>query len=67
MATEEQKRLWKEEKDQQLRDQHGQRKEIRHRPVPLKLGGAKKTPRPVTPPKLGDSTSDDLLRKRLGI
>lgn len=66
MATPEQKEIWRKEKEQLLQDKAKAGKEIRRRPVELKLEGqsnrAKSTGADL-PPELPDK----LLRQRLGI
>lgn len=66
MPTEEQKRLWKKEKEQMLKDKQKQGREVRRRKKELKFGGVKKKDQPSlgTPP---ETTPDDILRKQLGL
>ena len=68
MPTNEQKRIWKQEKEQMLRDKQRQGREVRHRKVDLKLGSSKnKAPLKQEPALPADTPPDDILRKRLGI
>ena len=71
MATpEQQNNLWREEKNQMLRDKQVQGKEFRRRPVALSFGGGAKTKREpaIKPARFNEPSNDDaFLRKRLGI
>lgn len=66
MPTPEQQEIWRKEKEQMIRDKNNQGREIRRRPIELKLG---KAGRPNPPPtgNIPQEISDDILRKRLGI
>ncbi len=68
MPTEDQKRLWREEKEQQKRDKLDQPREVRRRAVDLKFGGVKKQKgQSATPPTMPGQLSDDLMKRTLGL
>ena len=68
MSTEEQKRLWREEKEQQKRDKLDQPREVRRRKVDLTFGGIKKKkPAPTSERTVPSTLPDDIMRKHLGI
>ena len=65
------KRLWKEEADQQRRDNQGKPKEFRRREVPIRFGGVKRK-NEKNKTKLGaldseNTASDDFYRQQLGV
>jgi hypothetical protein len=69
MSNPEQKRIWREEKEQQLRDKQNQPREVRRRAVPLSFGDTlkRKTVTLATQVKDSGLSTDELLRRRLGI
>ncbi|MFH1429095.1 MAG: hypothetical protein ABIH39_05055 [Candidatus Margulisiibacteriota bacterium] len=68
MTSEEQKRIWKKEKEQMLHDKQKAGKEVRYRKATLKMGGMKKhKPHKPADEKHLDVPPDDVLRRQLGI
>ncbi|MFC1478195.1 hypothetical protein ACFL57_01890 [Candidatus Margulisiibacteriota bacterium] len=68
MTSEEQKRIWKKEKEQMLRDKQKAGKEVRVRKATLKMGGQKKRkPHKPAGGKQVDIPPDDVLRRQLGL
>ena len=70
MTSSEQKRIWKKEKEQQLRDKQSQGRIVKRRKATIKLGGKKKPKtNPPTPanPSLSDQDSDTAMRNFLGL
>jgi hypothetical protein len=71
MTDQDQKELWRKEKEQLLRDKMNQSREVRRREVPLSMDGTKKATnrrdgfKPVS--TVGSAAADELLRKRLGL
>ena len=68
------KKIWKEEADQQRRDNLRKQKVVKKREVDIKFGGVKDKNTTVTkqPPStskrpLSDSIQDDFARSRLGL
>jgi hypothetical protein len=74
MVSDEQKRIWKAEKEQQKRDQLNRPKEVQYRHKELRFGGVKK-PSSVVPPNIGGYTAtglpspppEELYRRQLGL
>jgi len=72
MPTEDQKRIWKEEKLQQQRDKQAKGVEIKQRKVNLRMAGSAKQQEPnptqhPLPKASGSAQTDDILRRQLGI
>lgn len=69
MSNPDQKRIWREEKEQQLRDKQNQPREVRRRAVSLSFGGLTKKRIEIVDKeqKRSNSSNDEFLRRQLGI
>ena len=67
MPSEEQKRLWREEKEQQLRDKSNQPLVVRRKPAALSFGTTKKPKKIIDTAVSNELPSDAMLRKNLGL
>ena len=72
MTTEDQKRIWQEEKLQQQRDKQAKGVEVKQRKVNLRMAcsAKKQEPKPTQTPlpkASGSLQADDILRRQLGI
>ena len=68
------KKIWKQEAEQQRRDNQKKQKIVKKREVDIKFGGVKeknsivtKQPSSTSKSPLSDSTQDDFSRSRLGL
>jgi hypothetical protein len=71
MPSEEQKRIWQKEKEDQLRDKQNMGRVVKKRKTKLQFGGTKKKkaaePSQANTPQLSDNDSDSLMRQKLGL
>ncbi len=64
---EQQKNLWEQEKKQQQKDRALAGKEVRRRPISLKMGTNKPSQNSKQTKKIDNYPTDDFMRKSLGI
>jgi len=67
MTSNEQKKIWNNEKEQQLRDKENQPKKVERTKVNLSFGGKKKQKNSAPNKPSSDPIADDYLRKQLGL
>ena len=72
MVSDEQKKIWQQEKNQQIQDKKNQPKQIVKTQKKLKFGGKQPAPQPGRPASVkkreaGNPQEDQILRNQLGI